>query len=182
MESEGSDQVADVEPDVGFDVRPVSKEQWTIVAWLWQSYRHDLALVVKGLPYADGRYQAALLDELPSADGVAYLAWRPHPKTGEDAPIGFAVIKGLTGNRRSIEGFWVAPVVRREGVGTHFAQNLLARHEGPWTIAFQHENTGAAVFWRNVATKVFGLGKWSEEQRPVPGLPAAPPDHFIESE
>src|ERR1700721_2976457 len=101
---------------------------------------------------------------------VAWL-WQPHPKTGEDAPIGFAVIKGLTGDRRSIEGFWVAPVVRREGVGSLFAQQILARHEGPWTIAFQHENTDAAVFWRKVANNVFGVGNWLEEERPVPGLP-----------
>jgi hypothetical protein len=182
MESDGSDRFAEAESGVSFNVRPVLNEQWTIVAWLWQSYRHDLATVVKGLPYSDGRYQAALLDELPSADAVAYIAWRPHPKTGEDAPIGFAVIKGLTASRRSIEGFWVAPVVRREGVGTLFAQQILARHDGPWTIAFQHENAGAGIFWRNVANKVFGRDRWSEVERPVPDLPAAPPDHFIESQ
>ena len=182
MESEASEHTADIEPHTSFTVLPVVAEQWTIVAWLWQSYRNDLATVVKGLPYSDGRYQTARLDEFPSDDALAYIAWRPHPKTGEDAPIGFAVIKGLTGDRRSIEGFWVAPVVRREGVGSLFAQQILARHEGPWTIAFQHENTDAAVFWRKVANNVFGVGNWSEEERPVPGIPTAPPDHFIESE
>ena len=109
------------------------------------------------------------------------MAWRAHPKTGEDAPIGFAVIKGLTGDRRSIEGFWVTPVVRREGVGTQFARQVLSRHEGPWTIAFQHDNTGAGIFWRTVANAVFGPGRWTEDERPVPGLPTAPPDHYIES-
>ena len=182
MESDASEPIAEVGPREGFKVMPVADEQWTIVAWLWQSYRNDLATVVNGLPYSDGRYQAARLDELPSEDGLAYIAWRPHPKTGEDAPIGFAVINGLTGDRRSIEGFWVAPVVRREGVGTLFAQQILARHEGPWTFAFQQENVTAAVFWRNVANDVFGVGKWFEVERPVPGIPMAPPDHFIESE
>ena len=94
---------AGFEPEIGFSVREVTDEQWSIVAWLWQSYRHDLALVVNGLPYADGRYQTAVLNEYPMADGAGYLAWRPHPKSGEDAPIGFAVIKGLKGERRSIE-------------------------------------------------------------------------------
>jgi hypothetical protein len=37
------------------------------------------------------------------------------------------------------------------------------------------------VFWRAVAEEIFGHGAWSEIQRPVPGLPGAPPDHFIES-
>ena len=181
MNSKNPAGLADIGSDMGFIVRPVSEDQWSIVAWLWQSYRHDLATIVNGLPYADGRYQAALLDEFPMVDGAGYLAWRPHAKTGEDAPIGFAVIKGLEGEKRSIEGFWVTPVVRREGVGTQFARQILSRHEGPWRIAFQHDNIGAGIFWRNVANMVFGPGRWSEEQRPVPGLPTAPPDHFIES-
>lgn len=181
MDSYNSAELADIGSDIGFSVRPVLEEQWPIVAWLWQAYRHDLATIVNGLPYADGRYQAKLLNEFPMVDGAAYLAWRPHTKTGEDAPIGFAVIKGLKGERRSIEGFWVTPVVRREGVGTQFAGRILSRHEGPWTIAFQHDNHGAGIFWRRVANIVFGPGQWSEEQRAVPGLPMAPPDHFIES-
>ena len=172
---------AGFEPEIGFSVREVMDEQWPIVAWLWQSYRHDLALVVNGLPYADGRYQTAVLNEYPMADGAGYLAWRPHPKSGEDAPIGFAVIKGLKGERRSIEGFWVAPVARREGVGTKFAVDVLSRHDGPWTIVFQHDNVGAGVFWRKVADTVFGPGRWSEDERAISGLPTAPPDHFIQS-
>jgi predicted acetyltransferase len=162
-------------------VRRAADDQWGIVAWLWQAYRHDLATIVNGLPYADGRYQAAQLERFPSADGAGYLAWRAHPKTGEDAPIGFAVVDGLQSERRSVVAFWVAPVVRREGVGRGLAMDVLSRHEGPWSIGFQHENVGAGVFWREVADAVFGPGRWSEVQRPVPGLPDVPPDHFIES-
>lgn len=40
-------------------VRPVAEDQWGIVAWLWQDFRHDLGTVVGGFPYADGRYQHA---------------------------------------------------------------------------------------------------------------------------
>lgn len=181
MSSHDAGNVTNVETDVSFVVRPVMDDQWSIVAWLWQAYRHDLASIVNGMPYSNGRYQAALLDEFPSADGAGYIAWRPHPKSAEEAPIGFAIIRGLTDARRSIAGFWVSPVLRREGVGTQFAQLILSRHEGPWTIAFQHDNRAAGAFWRNVANLVFGPGRWSEEERPVPGLPTAPPDHFIES-
>ena len=182
MRSHDADEFSNAETDVSFSVRPVLDGQWSIVAWLWQSYRHDLAIIVRGMPYSNGRYQAALLDEFPSADGAAYIAWRPHPKSGEEAPIGFAIVRGLTGDRRSIEGFWVTPVVRREGVGTQFARQIMARHEGPWTIAFQLDNSAAGIFWRNVADAVFGPGRWSERERPVLGLPTLPPDHFIESE
>jgi predicted acetyltransferase len=151
-------------------------------AWLWQLFRHDLARIVSGLPYGDGRYQAAQLKRFPSPDTAGYLAWRPHPKTGEDAPVGIALVDGLEGDRRSVVGFWVAPVVRREGVGMQLAAEVLGCHHGPWSIAFQHDNVKAGAFWRGVADEVFGQGRWSEEERPVPGLPDVPPDHFIESD
>ena len=165
-----------------FSVHPVSDDQWVIVAWLWQVFRHDLAPIVNGLPYADGRYQAAQLQRFPSPDGAGYLAWRAHPNTGEDAPVGFAVVEGLTGHRRSVTGFWVAPAVRREGIGRRLAIEVLSRHEGPWSIGFQHDNASAGRFWREIADTVFGPGRWSEQQRPVPGRPYVPPDHFIESD
>lgn len=173
LKSFSDSSVADVH------VRPVLDDEWAIVAWLWQAYRNDLAVVVNGLPYADGRYQKARLMKYPSLDVAGYLAWRAHPKTGEEAPIAFAVVEGLEGDRRSIEGFWVAPALRREGIGRQFALDILSRHDGPWTIVFQHDNFGALQFWRNVAECAFGSGRWSEEERAVPGLPDVPPDHYI---
>lgn len=166
----------------GVDIRPVANDQWEIVAWLWQLFRHDLAGIVNGLPYGDGRYQAARLTEFPSPDVAGYLAWRAHPKTGEDAPVGFALVDGIANTQRSVVGFWVAPVVRREGVGRDLAVDVLSRHPGPWSIGFQNDNVKAAGFWRAVADVAFGPGRWSETERPVPGLPDVPPDHFIESE
>jgi hypothetical protein len=162
-----------------FSVRAVRDDEWDIVARLWQAYRNDLSVVVHGLPYADGRYQSARLARYPSSDASGYMAWRAHPKTGELAPLAFAVIEGLEGDRRSIEGFWVVPTVRREGVGRRFALDVLSRHDGPWTIVFQHDNIGAGHFWRNVAESAFGSGGWWEEERDVPGLADVPPDHFI---
>ena len=75
----------------------------------------------------------------------------------------------------------MAPVARRNGAGRTLALAVLARHPGPWTIAFQHENADAADFWRRTADAAFGSGSWSEKQRPVPGKPDAPPDHWIET-
>ena len=165
----------------GVRIRPVADDQWDIVAWLWQLFRHDLATVVGGLPYADGRYQARQLAGYPSRDGAGYLAWRAHPKTGEDAPVAFALVDGLESGVRSVVGFWVAPVVRRDGVGRVLALDVLSRHERPWSIGFQHDNLSAGAFWRDIADVAFGRGRWTETQRPVPGLPDVPPDHFIEA-
>ena len=163
------------------DVRPVGDDEWDVVAWLWQLFRHDLADVVGGLPYGDGRYQAAELEKFPSPGRAGYLAWAPHPRTGEDAPVAFALVDGLEADRRSVVGFWVAPVVRRAGVGKQLAAEVIGRHDGPWSIGFQHDNVRAGVFWRGVAEEVFGAGRWSEALRAVPGRPDVPPDHFIES-
>ena len=173
--------MAAVSLPAGLSIALVSDDQWDIVAWLWQAFRHDLALIVNGLPYADGRYQAAELKRYPSASGVGYLAWRPHPKTGESAPVGFALVNGLQDDRRSVTGFWVTPAVRRDGIGRALAIDVLSRHEGPWSIGFQHDNLGAGVFWRAIADEAFGAGRWTESLRQVPGLPGVPPDHFIES-
>jgi hypothetical protein len=60
-------------------VSAVADDQWPIVAWLWQDFRHDVAPAVHGFPYADGRYQHALLDTYPGPDRAGYLAWSPQP-------------------------------------------------------------------------------------------------------
>ncbi len=163
------------------DVRPVSEDEWVIVSWLWQCFRQDLAMIVSGLPYADGRYQTQGLPEHTSTDVAGYLAWRRHPKTGEAAPIGFALIDGLTRERRSIAALWVAPVVRREGVGRLLALDVIGRYVGPWSVAFQHDNVRAGEFWRRIADEAFGPSAWHEEERRVPEVPGAPPDHWIET-
>jgi GNAT superfamily N-acetyltransferase len=166
---------------LGIDIRAVTDDDWSALAWLWQCFRHDLALVVGGLPYADGRYQTGGLPVRPDPDVTAYLAWRPHPKTAEPAPVGFAVVDGLSAERRSIAALWVAPVVRSEGVGRALALDVISRHEPPWTVAFQHDNATAGRFWRRLADAAFGPDRWTEVERAVPGVPEAPPDHWIES-
>ena len=162
-------------------VQAVGEDQWGIVAWLWQCFRQDLSPIVSGLPYADGRYQTGELAAFPTPDGAGYMAWRPHPNTGEDAPIGFALVDGLTSERRSLVALWVAPVVRRDGVGLQLALDVIARHPGPWVVAFQRENNSAGTFWRRVADAAFGTAGWREDVRHIPGRPDLPPDHWIET-
>lgn len=162
-------------------VRPVEDGQWGVVAWLFQLFRHDLAPVVGGLPYADGRYRWTMLERYPSPRHLGYLAWRPHPNTGVDAPVGFALVERRADGTNSLEAFWVSPVLRRRGVGRALATDVIARHAGPWVVAFQHDNVAAGSFWRRVADASFGAGAWRESTRPVPGRPDAPPDHFLEA-
>lgn len=160
------------------DVRAVADDQWEIVAWLWQAYRNDLAPVVDGYPYADGRYRHAQLEEYPRADGAGYLAWSPHPNTGEDAPVGFALVTGLEAARCGMHAFFVVPAARRHHVGHRCALDVIRRHPGAWEIAFQEDNVAAGHFWRSVATAAWGSA-WAETAETVPGKPGVPPDHWI---
>jgi len=151
---------------------------WDMLAWLWQAYRTDMAPYVNGLPYADGRYAHGPLDAYPAPDREGWLALLPHPNSGEPAPVGFGLVAGLGGARRTVDAFWVASTMRRTGLGRHFALDLISRFDGPWEIAFQHENVAAGHFWRAVAQAAFG-DAWTEERRPVPHRPQVPSDHWI---
>ncbi|MGN6251222.1 MAG: GNAT family N-acetyltransferase [Marmoricola sp.] len=162
------------------DVRPVGDEEWPVVAWLWQAFRTDMAPVVNGLPYADGRFAHGPLDAYPAPGRAGWLLRAAHPNTGEPSPVGFALVCGIDGGCRRLDGFWIAAPVRRLGVGRAFALDVLRRYDGPWEVAFQHDNAAAGAFWRSVARAAWGEA-WSEEQRAVPGRPDVPPDHWITS-
>lgn len=66
-------------------------------------------------------------------------------------------------------------------MGRALAVDVLTRHQGPWSVGFQHENAAAGVFWRRVADDVFGAGSWTETRQCVPGRPDVPADHIIAS-
>ena len=161
-----------------WELRPVADDQWTIVAWLWQAFREDLAPVVHGFPYADGRYRHDRLAAYPAADRCGYLAWAPHPVTGEDAPIAFALVKGLGGERQALAELFVVPAARRGGLGRAIVRDVVGRHPGAWEVAFQHDNHPAAAFWRMTARELWGED-WTEAAEPVPGRPDVAPDHWI---
>jgi predicted acetyltransferase len=163
------------------EIRPVSGEaEWETVAWLWQDFRHDLAPIVNGFPYSDGRYRHEWLDEYPADDRCGYLAWAPHPNTGEPAPVGFALVRGLGFVERVMQAFFVVPAARRGGLGQTLALDVIARHAGPWAIPFQNDNTRAMAFWRRVAERAWGE-QWAETVEPVAGRADVPPDHWIRS-
>ncbi|WP_132417645.1 GNAT family N-acetyltransferase [Mycobacteroides abscessus] len=159
-------------------LRLVADDQWPVVAWLWQDFRHDLGTVVNGFPYADGRYQHSLLDRYPGQGRVGYLAWQPHPVNGADAPVAFALVSGLDAPRRALDAFFVVPAARQYGLGMLFATEVIAKHPGAWEIGFQHENAIAGVFWRRVAEAAWG-DDWIDTIEAVPGKPDVPADHWI---
>lgn len=162
-------------------LEPIKDSEWEVLRWLWQLFRHDLATVTDAYPYGDGRYQSRILDATPSPDLAGYIVWRPHPKTGERAPVAFALVDGLTADRRSIAGFWVLPKLRRTGLGRELALEVLRTHRTPWLIGFQHNNLPAGPFWRAVADAAFGVKQWTETRSPIAARPDEPADHIITS-
>ncbi|MQA27434.1 MAG: GNAT family N-acetyltransferase [Micromonosporaceae bacterium] len=150
-------------------VRNVTEESRLVVERLGQLYRHDLSEFRGYMPRSDGTLafdKLALLFSEP--DRHAHLIY--HGAT----LAGFALTRRLPDQAMSVFAFFVVRALRRQGVGNRAAHDLLvARWPGPWAIAFQEENAGAARFWRRAATTAVGTA-WREEKRSVP--PPAPAD------
>ncbi|GBP99313.1 GNAT family N-acetyltransferase [Streptomyces spongiicola] len=144
-----------------------------VVERLWPMFRRDLAEFGGPPPSADGTFRGDWLHLAFSGSG-----WAPYLLTLEDSPAGFAFVRGLTAPTRVLNSFFVVHGARRKGIGLHAAREVVARHPGPWEIAFQDANTAAVHFWRRVATEVAD-DAWTEERRPVPARPDVPPDVWI---
>ncbi|TDE13121.1 GNAT family N-acetyltransferase [Jiangella asiatica] len=137
-------------------------------------FRHDMSEFWGALPDPDGTFHTARLTtalENPD-DWAAYLLTR------DNRPVGLALVRGLTGPVRVLNAFFVVRALRRGGVGLRAVRDLVARHPGPWEVAFQDDNVTAVRFWRRVAQQLAG-DAWTEEHRPVPGRPEAAPDTWI---
>jgi predicted acetyltransferase len=154
-------------------LRAITEADRSVVERLWQLYSHDMSEVRGTLPDAEGTFRAGRLPTyFDTPDAAAYLVWH------RGAPVGFAFVRGLAGETRSMGDFFVVRAARRSRIGYDVARELLGRHPGAWEIGFQAENGGAPEFWRRVAIDAVGDG-WREELRPVPGKPHIPHDHFI---
>ncbi|MGW0392761.1 GNAT family N-acetyltransferase [Streptomyces sp. NPDC003042] len=153
-------------------LRPAGEELRPVVERLAQLYRHDMSEFLGYLPSADGRF---------AFDALALFFGDP----GREVLLieygstyaGFVLTRRTSEGDTSISAFFVVRALRRRGVGRRAALELLTSRPGRWAIAFQDPNTGAARFWRGVATEAVGAAAWREERRPVrPPAPATEPD------
>jgi predicted acetyltransferase len=158
---------------VAVSVRLVTEDSRPVIERLAQLERHDLSEFRGYTPGADGMFA---FDQLPlffsEPDRRAYVI---HYGT---TLAGFTLTRGLPDGATSISAFFIVRALRRQAVGHQAALELLRLRPGPWAIAFQEQNAGAARFWRQLATAAVG-SQWSEEQRPVPGKPWLPPDSWL---
>jgi predicted acetyltransferase len=162
---------ADPEPP-HLTVRRADDADRPLLERLWLLFRHDQSAHTRTLPRADGTYRSERLEAaLSDPDWAAYLAHLG------DAPVGLALVRNLGGEPYVLNSFFVVAAARRAGVGTAFAERVLADHPGDWEVAFQEANRPAVGFWRRVA-RAHDAG-WREERRAVPGSPDSAPDSWV---
>lgn len=155
--------------------RPAGAADRRTAEHLWLMFRHDMSEFNGALPNPDGTFRDEWLHHAFTRDD-----WVPYLLTGGEGepPVGLALVRGLTGPRRVLNTFFVVRGARRAGIGLRAVREVVARHPGPWEIAFQEDNVGAVAFWRHVAADIAG-DAWTEERRPVPDRPDLPPDIWI---
>lgn len=158
-------------PDVS--VRLAGAADRPVVDRLWLMFRHDMSDFQDQLPNPDGTFRTEWLHAAFSDPD-----WAPYLFLCGDRPAGFAFVRSLTEPTRVLNSFFVARGARRSGIGLHAIQEIVARHPGPWQVAFQDNNPTAVHFWHRVATEIAG-DTWTEERRPVPAQPDSPPDVWI---
>jgi predicted acetyltransferase/ADP-ribose pyrophosphatase YjhB (NUDIX family) len=153
-------------------VDEVGDDDWPVVERLWQLYQHDLSEFRHSAPDPDGLFQARRLPGYRSGhDSLAYLARRG------DVPCGFALVHGVSRERRLMGEFFVSRSARGRGLAAAFASDVMGRHPGRWVVPFQDENPRAAAFWRRLAADV--LDDVTEQTFAVPGKPHLPPDVWM---
>ena len=154
-------------------VRAAGPDDEGVLERLWLMFQHDLSEFRGQLPDPDGSFRDERL-----RSGLSDPGWAAYLVLSGESPAGFALVRGLDTPTRVLNAFFVVRGVRRSGVGAAAVRDILARHPGPWEIAFQDANAKAVRFWRRVATETVA-DAWTEERRPVPGRPDLPPDVWI---
>ena len=160
-------------PPAGLRVERLRAGDRDLLVRLYDAYLEDLTSF--GAAYrrrADGRWEYRPAggswgaDHLPYwlADGDEHrvMIFRLRGKA-----IGFAMI-GLRpavwmsrGTDACIAEFYVAPPLRRRGVGETAARRILARWTGRWEISQVPGNTAAIAFWRRTIGR-FTAGRYEE--------------------
>jgi predicted acetyltransferase len=143
-------------------VRRATDDDRELVARLWQLDRHDLSQFWGTRPGPDGLFRPEVVATFfTDPDRQAWII----EADGDIA--GLTVTRVRDDGARSVFAFFVLRGLRRSGVGSQAAAQLIAESPGRWAIAFQEDNVGAAAFWRRVVRGLVGDAV-REERETVP--------------
>ena len=143
-------------------VRRADDDDRELVARLWQLDRHDLSQFWGTRPGPDGLFRPEVVETFfTDPDRQAWII----EADGDIA--GLTVTRVRDDGAWSVFAFFVLRGLRRSGVGSQAAAQLIASSPGRWAIAFQEDNVGAAAFWRQVVRGLVGDAA-REERETVP--------------
>jgi predicted acetyltransferase len=92
---------------------------------------------------------------------------------------GFALVRhDHSDGHREVGEIYVVDRWRRQGIGSAFARQLLARYPGPWKLHALADNRGAVAFWRRALS---GLVAYTEAPLAYPDGLARIEQRFVVS-
>lgn len=155
-------------------LRPADRSDRAVLENLGQHYRHDLSGPLGLLPNADGTFNNRRLDMFRTGADPEHRAWLITVAGGLG---GFVMTRPIEGDM-SISDFFIVRALRRTGVGSEVARQVIAMRQGPWRVGFQRYNPGVERFWTMVAAEAAG-DEWTMwDDPPVEGQ-TWPPDTWI---
>jgi len=151
----------------------VDRSHRAVLENLGQLYRYDLSEPYRLRPNADGTFNNRRLDRFLAGVDPEHRAWLIRV---DGALGGFVMTKLAEGGGTSIDDFFVVRALRRSGVGTNAARQVIAMLPGRWAVGFQSYNPGAQRFWTGIAQSFVGDEWETHDDPPVAGRP---PDTWI---
>lgn len=122
----------------------IAEEDRSVLANLLQLYQYDFSEIHGHELSPHGTFTYRHLDSYFLEPGR-----EPWFITVDGRLAGFALVRQDVDNdgSRNLGEFFVVRKHRRRGVATAAARRLFSGHPGVWTLAFDHDNPGAAAFW-----------------------------------
>jgi len=136
-----------------------------------QAYLHDVSEFTGEHPGPDGRFRLSQFFELYWTEPTRH----PFRLEVDGRTAGFAFVREMEPDLRSIAEFFVLRSFRGKGVGRDAAVRLFDRFPGRWRVAQDAGNIPAQRFWRSVIGEYTG-GSFTE--RLSKAQPAGPEQWF----